>query len=71
MPKHLVEQGIAELQRRYPNATVVRGPESSDWWTIFDLDVGDFAIWNYTGNVYRVDEHGATEDDPFIEVTKL
>lgn len=28
-----------------------------------------FAIWQYTGNVYRVDKHGAAEDDPFLWVS--
>lgn len=68
---NLAEKGIAALRERFPDAKVVRGPEGSGWWTIFDLDVGKFAIWNHTGNVYRVDESGAAEDDPFITVTEL
>jgi hypothetical protein len=29
---------------------------------------GSFAIWKRTGNVYRVGDDGAVEDDPFIEI---
>lgn len=29
----------------------------------------EFAIWKVTGNVYRVGQYGAVEDDPFIVVT--
>lgn len=30
-----------------------------------------FAIWRSTGNVYRLDEIGAVEDDPFIVLTTI
>lgn len=30
-----------------------------------------FAIWKETGNVYKVDEHGAAADDPWLTVTPL
>lgn len=30
-----------------------------------------FAIWQNTGNVYHVLEHGDVADDPFIEITPL
>lgn len=40
-------------------------------WVCVDLvhggQVARFAIWKSTGAVYRLDEHGAVEDDPFIE----
>lgn len=46
---------------------------NSGQWTCVDLVYHErlmkFAIWNRTGNVYRVDEHGAAEDDPFITIT--
>jgi hypothetical protein len=53
-----------------------RGP-----WTEVDLilevpsdrppDLTKFAIWNRTGNVYKIDKLGAVQDDPFIEVTPM
>jgi hypothetical protein len=30
-----------------------------------------YAIWRETGNVYRLDEVGAVEDDPWLIVTPL
>jgi hypothetical protein len=42
-------------------------------WLCVDLctdgKIERFAIWNATGNVYRLDKHGAVEDDPFITIT--
>jgi hypothetical protein len=41
-------------------------------WTTVDLVLAGkplrLAIWNRTGNVYKVGDDGAVEDDPFIEV---
>jgi hypothetical protein len=31
----------------------------------------EYAIWRNTGNVYRVGDDGAVEDDPWITVTPL
>lgn len=56
-----------EFSRGYLASSIPRDPGP---WTIADLaDDGKalrFAIWNETGNVYRVDEHGAADDDPII-----
>lgn len=42
-------------------------------WTYADLwedgELKRFAIWNTTGDVYKVGEDGAVGVDPFIEVT--
>jgi hypothetical protein len=50
-------------------------PDPEGPWTCVDLlDDGElmrFAIWNYTGNCYHLDEQGAVEEDPFIVVTPL
>lgn len=63
-------QRPTEFGRGYLASSIPRDPGA---WTVADLaDDGKalrFAIWNATGNVYRVDEHGAAEDDPFITIT--
>lgn len=83
MTAYVRRQGLDRLLAEYPDADVavivnqgnrdsyvrnaVEGP-----WTTVDLTINGeltkFAIWNYTGNVYRCDEYGAVEDDPFIVV---
>jgi hypothetical protein len=45
-------------------------------WVCIDLRRGSvvlsrYAIWKRTGNVYRVGDDGAVEDDPVISVTPL
>jgi|SRR6188472_2122392 len=47
-------------------------PRPDGPWICVDLTNGErFAIWKVTGNVYRVDKHGAAEDEPMITVTQL
>ena len=41
------------------------------WLTVKFSDGGEFAIWKYTGDVYRVGPDGAVGEDPFIERTDL
>jgi hypothetical protein len=62
-----INRAIKELD--VTKATLIVEPDSP--WLCFDVWVhleGErkFALWRYTGAVYRVDEHGAVEDDPFI-----
>lgn len=38
--------------------------DAGPWWCIDFRDGQRFAIWKLTGLVYRVDEHGAVDDDP-------
>lgn len=44
-------------------------PQPAGPWVCIDfVDGSKFAIWKNTGAVYRVDEHGAVEDDPIIQL---
>ena len=75
--------GLDKLLAEYPDADisqVIHQLDSNGPWTCVDLRIDGqrtpFAIWNHTGNVYRVEgpdgEYpGAVEDDPFLTVTLL
>jgi hypothetical protein len=53
---------IARLDSQQPNWHRTEGP-----WIEVDFENGErFAIWKYTGAVYRVNTHGAVEDDPWL-----
>jgi hypothetical protein len=85
--KSKARQGLDRLLAEYPEAEVGRiwsyehvesivYATNSGPWTCVDLLIApetivQFAIWNYTGNVYRLDTSGAVEDDPFIVITPL
>lgn len=50
-------QLVADRRMTYP------GPPGP-WVCVDFADGTKFAIWKQTGDIYRVDEHGAVEDDP-------
>jgi hypothetical protein len=81
----LARRGIDMLLAEYPDADVQsiedRGTHA---WTTVDLvhfpkpgslsavaTFTRYAVWNHTGNVYRIDRRGAVVDDPFLVVTPL
>ena len=84
--KSFGREGLDLLLAHYPEAEVayVIHQHHLHWapgpWTCVDLIIDEqrhpFAIWNSTGNVYKVsgpkDEYpDAVEDDPFLIVTPL
>lgn len=70
----LARQGFNLLLEHYPDA-LPNKMENTGPWLCVDLDNEQrFAIWMYTGNVYRVSGDilgGEVEDDPFLIVTPL
>jgi hypothetical protein len=50
------------------DGSIILGVSAGPWVCVDFADGQKFAIWKTTGNVYRVDEHGAVEDDP-IDLT--
>lgn len=67
-------EGLSGVTFDFVRSTVYS--TNSGPWTCVDLltapgTIGQFAIWNYTGNVYRLDKSGAVEDDPFIVITTI
>lgn len=75
-PEHdVVAEGIERVLAEFPRSRV-EWTKISDTWTVLKLVGGEavlaeIAIWNATGNAYRVGSYGAVADDPFIEVTPL
>jgi hypothetical protein len=80
----LAHQGMLHLLKLFPHVQIVKYDAQIceefttqiSWtdgpWVCIDLTNGEkFAILKATGNVYRVDETGAAEDDPLITVTSL
>lgn len=69
--------GLDLLLKHYPNALPNKIENTGVWLCVdlLDLDMEQrFAIWIYTGNVYRVSGDflgGEVEDDPFLIVTPL
>lgn len=57
---------------RFDDVTQFLAVRASGPWTCADLFIEDeierFAIWNETGYVYRLDDAGAVEDDPFLKI---
>lgn len=49
-----------------PDGRTRLGHLAGPWVCVDFADGEQFAIWKTTGNVYRVGEHGAVEDDPII-----
>lgn len=67
-----------ELKAQHTEATVSQMLVVTDNpgpWTVITLhedgEFVEFAMWNITGNVYEVDEHGAAADDPCITITEF
>lgn len=66
-------QDEAVLEKTMPHPEVAArlniSPEPGPWTCvdlIVDGELARYAIWNRTGNVYRIGSDGAVEDDPFI-----
>jgi len=62
-------RGFDLLIAEYPIADAFNITISEPWLCVdlaLDNDVHKFAIWRTTGCVYKVDEHGAAADDPFL-----
>lgn len=77
-------EGLNALLAQRPDGEVWRIESQGTYgWTIVDLYEGPdipvhvtdrlklvkYAIWNYTGNVYELEEDGSVKEDPFIFVT--
>lgn len=62
-------RGLDLLFAEYPAADAVNITQNQFWLSVdlaVDQDIHKFAIWRNTGCVYKVDEHGASADDPFL-----
>jgi hypothetical protein len=71
----VIAEGIDKVLAHFPHSAI-EWTKITDLWTVIKLVGGEaviqeVAIWNATGNVYRVGLFGAVEDDPFIVVTPL
>jgi len=75
-PDAMIVKYDAQIYDEQPSGT----PGTPGWWArkpdgpwvCVDLDNGEkFAIWKETGNVFRVDENGAVEDEPLYEASSI
>lgn len=69
------DKTIMEAYRKHTKPSIYRNEYwlAGGPWLCVDLyiegNIHQFAIWNETGNVYRLGDAGAVEDDPFIYIT--